>query len=75
MKSVQVTADLRIENHKEFEAYKNLTKPIIEKFGGGCLAKGGELHVEQSELWAPNRITILTFPGVKKVEAFLAYPQ
>jgi uncharacterized protein (DUF1330 family) len=71
MKHAYLVVDLQIEDPDNFEPYKMLTKPIVEKFGGEYLTRGGELHLEQTELWQPNRITIVHFPSMAKAKQFM----
>ena len=71
MKHAYLVVDLQIKDPDNFEPYKMLTKPIVEQFGGEYLARGGEIHVEQTELWRPNRITIVRFPSMANAKEFM----
>ena len=70
MKPAYVIVDTKIEDHATYEKYKALAKPIAEKFGGEYLTRGGELHVEQNELWEPTRIVIVKFPSMSHAKQF-----
>ena len=70
MKAAYVIVDTKIEDYETYEKYKLLAKPIVEKFGGEYLTRGGELHIEQSELWEPKRIVIVKFPSMSDAKKF-----
>ena len=45
-----LVVDTAIENVENYEEYKKLAKPIVEKFQGQYLTRGGEMDVVQYEL-------------------------
>lgn len=65
-----IIVDTRITNAEEYERYKALARPIAEKFGGTYLARGGEMHIVDDELWSPTRMVLLEFPDVATARAF-----
>ena len=62
-KPAYLVVDTDIENVENYEEYKKLAKPIVEKFQGHYLTRGGEMDVVQYELWSPTRIVIFKFPN------------
>lgn len=70
MKPAYVIVDTKIKDHEIYEKYKALAKPIAEKFGGEYLTRGGELYVEQNELWEPTRIVLVKFPSMRHAKQF-----
>lgn len=66
-----IVVDTVIQNEAEMERYKLRAKPLVEKFGGQYLARGGQLVVKERKLWSPTRIVLLRFDSVKQAERFL----
>jgi uncharacterized protein (DUF1330 family) len=66
-----VIVDTKIHNTEEYEGYKALARPIVEKFGGRYLARGGAMDVVQDELWSPTRMVLIEFPDAAAARAFI----
>ena len=64
-------ADTKITDPEGYEKYKALARPIAESFGGMYLARGGEMHVADSELWSPVRVVIIQFDSMEQARAFV----
>ena len=69
--SAYIIVDTKITNESEYEEYKKLAKPIVEKFGGVYRVRGGALEVREADLWTPTRIVIVEFPDMASAQAFL----
>ncbi|MFP6808809.1 MAG: DUF1330 domain-containing protein [Pseudomonadales bacterium] len=69
--SAYLIVDTKINNVDAYEEYKKLAKPLAEKYGGVYLARGGEINVCESDLWAPSRIVIIEFPNLKEAQTFV----
>ena len=69
--SAYVIVDTKIKNVEAYEGYKAQAKPIAEKYGGVYRARGGDMAVVESELWAPTRIVIVEFPDMQSARAFV----
>lgn len=65
-----IVVDTEITDPERYEDYKRLAKPIVEAFGGTYLARGGDIHVVDAELWEPTRVVLLEFPDVASARAF-----
>ncbi|MDA9657432.1 DUF1330 domain-containing protein [Alphaproteobacteria bacterium] len=63
--------DVDIHNIDEYKKYLNKVKPMVEKFGGKYLIKGGEIDAKETDLWKPKRIVLVQFPN--KVSALNWY--
>jgi uncharacterized protein (DUF1330 family) len=63
--------DTDVHDPVNYEQYKALARPIAEKFGGEYLARGGELRVDDHDLWSPTRLVIISFPDRASANAFL----
>ena len=53
-KPAYVLVDVKITNSENYERYKGLAKPLVEKFGGEYLTRGGEMDVVLDDLWKPT---------------------
>lgn len=69
--SAYLIVDTKLKNAEAYEEYKNLVKPLIEKFGGTHLVRGGALDIRETDLWTPTRVVIVEFPDIKSAQAFL----
>lgn len=69
--SAYLVVDTKINNPTKYEEYKELAKPIVEKYGGVYRVRGGAIDLRENALWTPTRIVILEFPDVKSAQAFL----
>ena len=67
-----VVVDTQIKDEAEMEHYKIRAKPLVERFGGQYLARGGRLVVKETKLWSPTRIVLLRFESVQQAEDFYA---
>ncbi len=72
MKSGYLIVDTKINDPIAYEEYKKLAKPIVERFGGEYMARGGALYIDQSDLWTPTRLVVIKFDSVEKVKSFLS---
>ena len=74
LKPAYILLDTKINDPIAFEDYKAAAKPIVEKFGGRYLTRGGKMDVVQKDLWAPVRIVLIKFPSMKAAHDFLDSP-
>ncbi len=68
--SAFVVADIQIENPEEYEKYKQLVKPIAEKYGGNYRVRGGDMDIRETDLWTPTRMVIIEFPDMEAARGF-----
>ena len=71
MKPAYLILDTVIDDPETYNDYKGKVVPIVEAFGGEYLIRGGDMIVEQDELWSPTRMVMLKFPSVAQAKAFL----
>ena len=69
--SAFIIVDTKIANEREYEEYKKLAKPIVEKYGGIYRVRGGSLDVRESDLWTPTRMVVIEFPDRESAATFL----
>ena len=61
--------DLNIHDPEGYEEYKEKVEPLIKKFGGRYLVRGGEFTTI-GDGWKPTRIVMLEFPDKETSMAF-----
>jgi uncharacterized protein (DUF1330 family) len=69
--SAYLIVDTLIENPQEYEKYKQLAKPIAEKYGGVYRVRGGDMDLLETDLWTPTRMVIIEFPDMDAARAFV----
>ena len=74
-KIAYLLVDTKISDPLAYEAYKVAAKPLIEKFGGTYLTRGGKMDIVQNELWDPTRIVLVQFPSTDAIYNFLDSPE
>jgi uncharacterized protein (DUF1330 family) len=65
-----LVVDTNITNPELYERYKVIAKPLVEKYGGEYLARGGKLSVKEDTLWVPIRMVLVRFPSMQDAETF-----
>ena len=55
--------DVDIHNIDEYKKYLDKVKPMVEKYGGKYLIKGGKIDAKETDLWKPTRIVLVQFPN------------
>ncbi|MFO1191745.1 MAG: DUF1330 domain-containing protein [Rhodoferax sp.] len=62
--------DSLLTDPDRYEAYKLQAKPIVERFGGEYLARGGAISLKESDLWSPTRMVLIRFASMAQAETF-----
>jgi uncharacterized protein (DUF1330 family) len=57
--------DTLLSDANLYEEYKSKARPMIEKFGGEYLARGGRMTLRETDLWSPTRLVLVKFPDVE----------
>jgi uncharacterized protein (DUF1330 family) len=57
--------DTLLDDPDLYEEYKLKAKPLIEKFGGEYLARGGNMTLRETDLWTPTRLVLVKFSDVE----------
>ena len=63
--SVYVVVDIEVKDQEAYEEYRKLVPPLIEKYGGRYLVRGGEITSVEGD-WDLHRIVILEFPSADR---------
>jgi uncharacterized protein (DUF1330 family) len=70
-----LVVDVLLENPALYEEYKLKAKPLVERFGGEYLARGGNLTLKETDLWSPTRMVLIRFPDTDSANRFYDSPQ
>ncbi len=62
-------ANLNITDPAKFEEYRQKVMPVIEKFGGRYLVRGGEIRRVEGNL-PLHRLVVLEFPSLDAAQRF-----
>ena len=63
-----------ISNAARFEEYRMRVAPMIERFGGRYLTRGGS-HEVLDGTWKPTRVVIIEFPDMARLKAWYHSPE
>jgi uncharacterized protein (DUF1330 family) len=69
-----VIADTDIRDHKTYDEYKRQVLPMIAKFGGRFIVRGGPHEVLEGQ-WRPHRIVVIEFPDMAAIKAWYNSPE
>jgi len=69
--SAFIIVDTKIKDAEAYEEYKQLARPIAEKYGGTYRTRGGDIEILESDLWSPTRIVIVEFPNIESAKQFV----
>jgi uncharacterized protein (DUF1330 family) len=60
-----LVVDTLLNDPDLYEQYKVQARPLIEKFGGQYLARGGRMTLRETDLWSPSRLVLVKFSALK----------
>lgn len=63
--SVYMVVDIDVKDQEAYEEYRRLVPPLIEKYGGRYLVRGGEITSLEGG-WDLHRVVILEFPSAER---------
>ena len=67
--SAYVIADIDVTDPVAFEEYRGLVAPLVAKFGGKYLVRGGPYEKVEGN-WAPKRVVIIEFESLDRAKEF-----
>ena len=62
-------ADIEVTDPAGFEEYRLLVGPLVDKFGGRYIVRGGPLETVEGD-WSPGRIVIIEFESMERLKAW-----
>ncbi len=69
-----VIVDIEVKHPEQYEEYKKLAPPIVAKFGGKYLARGGKTETLEGD-WSPKRLVILEFESMERAKEWWDSPE
>jgi uncharacterized protein (DUF1330 family) len=69
-----VIAEIEITDAALYEEYRRLVLPVVQKFGGGFLARGGRIEAMEGG-WKPKRLVIVAFPSMERALEWYRSPE
>ena len=60
-------AQLEITDPAGFEEYRKLVAPLVSKYGGKYVVRGGAIETIEGD-WAPKRLVVLEFESVERAK-------
>ena len=64
-----IIIDIVVSDRELYEEYKSHCGPIISKYGGKFLARGGRAESLEGD-WQPNRMVIIEFDSLERAKAW-----
>ena len=71
---VYVVIDIEVLNRGSYAEYVEKVAPIVKKYGGRYLARGGQITALGGG-WRPERMILLEFESLERVQAWLKSPE
>ena len=65
---------VRVDDPETYKEYTLRTPPIVKKYGGKFLARGGEVNTIEGEPFN-DRLVILEFPSKRAIHDFFSDPE
>jgi uncharacterized protein (DUF1330 family) len=69
--SVYLVIESRVRDAASYDQYIQLVTPMVERFGGRYLVRGGKV-TPLGQQWSPERMIILEFPAEENVWEWLS---
>jgi uncharacterized protein (DUF1330 family) len=69
-----LVADTEIVDHHTYDEYKSRVAPLIAKFGGRFLVRGGK-HTVLEGTWQPHRLVVIEFPDMEALRSWYNSPE
>jgi uncharacterized protein (DUF1330 family) len=67
-------AEHLISDSARFEEYRSKVAPMIERFGGRYITRGGS-HTILDGAWRPTRVVVIEFPDMAMLNAWYHSPE
>ena len=63
-----------ITDPASYEEYRKLVGPVLQRYGGKFLVRGGKIHYVEGA-WQPKRVVVVEFESIEKAKAFNDAPE
>ena len=73
--SAYIVVEHKITDPAKFEEYRMKVGPMIAKYGGRYLTKGGSHKFPEGGHWKPERVVIIEFPDMAALNAWYTSPE
>ena len=70
-----IIVEHKITDSSKFEEYRTKVGPIIARYGGRYLTKGGTHKLLEPAHWHPDRVAIIEFPDMAALNAWYTSPE
>lgn len=67
-------ADTEITDPQTYDEYKRQVAPVIAKFGGLFLVRGGRYAILEGT-WKPHRLVVIEFPDMEALRSWYYSPE
>ncbi len=67
-------ANVDVKDAGKFKDYMKATPPVIKKFGGKFLVRGGDFEILEGG-WNPKRLVLVEFESMQKAKHFYNSPE
>jgi uncharacterized protein (DUF1330 family) len=68
-----VVLQIEITDPEKHAKYREIATPIVERYGGKYLARGGKMEVIEGD--SLSRIVIVEFPSIERFKSFYNAPE
>ncbi len=72
--TVHIVLDIKVLNKDTYAEYVRIVPPIVKKFGGRYLARGGKITTIEGT-WQPERVILLEFDSAEQVQKWFTSPE
>ncbi len=62
-------ADINVTDTAAFDDYRGKVGPLVEKYGGKYLVRGGNSEKVEGD-WSPTRLVVIEFENMERAKAF-----
>lgn len=69
-----LVAQLKVHDREMFARYRNAVAPLVDRFGGRYLVRGGQLDVLEGD-WPMPRLVVIEFQSVAAARHFYESPE
>lgn len=67
-------AHIEVLDPEGYKAYPQRNTPLVERFGGRFIARGGAVEMLEGDA-APNRLVVIEFPSMDAARAWYHSPE